>query len=458
MQYNHVSCLVGLAMLCMLQAIALLMLTSSNSFPRLNMNTQSRTTSYKFGDDKIMSPTSTLLQSIPKISVALLMSFPNSGTTYTMDNLRHVSQQRIASNYCDTCGGGAGLIRSTTRSDYMTDGPSLFRHQNFMEEQNIMRQNYTPVRSGPNLILCDSGFTIPSRYILTKTHCDGYSNVLQPLHEDLSLGEFAWGCRRVEECASEQDGAGQAGPLVADDVVHYLLPVDKVIHLVRNPLDNLVARFYFAMATILDQDKTQLTGDHDLKFTLRERTPEGFKSYCEESNHNDVQFVLLKDSEPTKPDKGSAASKIKNIIHDAIAAYEKNSADAANDRATLAETPNEAASQRLSLPPCFGDLFRYVQWHNRAHEFFSKHDLTVGKTLLTVHFNAAYDNEEDRERTTQQLLDFLKYPWSGEGTSPYTPAKDYSHYFTDGERQNMKEFVQLFASDATLKDIGHYFR
>ena len=79
--------------------------------------------------------------------VAWLMSFPNSGTSYTMRLVQAVSNTTAATNYAEECkqdseGRVATLFESPS-------GPYL--------RQQIL----------------SGGMPLPKRYILTKTHCGG---------------------------------------------------------------------------------------------------------------------------------------------------------------------------------------------------------------------------------------------------------------------------------------------
>lgn len=79
------------------------------------------------------------------LQIAWLMSFPNSGTSYTSKLIRHVSLTRTASNYGNEERGAVGLSVAV-----FSDQPTGPFYQNaFIHPE----------------------YTLPQNYALTKTHC-----------------------------------------------------------------------------------------------------------------------------------------------------------------------------------------------------------------------------------------------------------------------------------------------
>jgi hypothetical protein len=136
--------------------------------------------------------------------IAWLMSFPNSGTSYTISNTEHVSQRTTASNY------GVGLFYIDPQ---MADGPYL--HRPTMES--------------------------PSHVLLTKTHCMGYCDDCRPRGFMISSpDDFLRGCatghRLVNETTTERVSTTYEASVVT-----------RAVHLFRDPFDNLVARMHLAV-------------------------------------------------------------------------------------------------------------------------------------------------------------------------------------------------------------------
>ena len=80
-----------------------------------------------------------------ELKVALLLTFPNSGTSYTLTNTRRVTRQSYGSNYCRE-----DRIPLYSDSDY---GPLVGLHDKT---------------------------SLPRKYILTKTHCNGFCSTCSP--------------------------------------------------------------------------------------------------------------------------------------------------------------------------------------------------------------------------------------------------------------------------------------
>jgi hypothetical protein len=121
--------------------------------------------------------------------IVLLMSFPNSGTSYTLLNMMAVTNISAATNYEQEVDYGLSV---PVRPDF-TASP------------------FWLMPTGPR-----------PRLVLTKTHCNPSSDFLN----------FQDGCRQVRPT----NGGKSAYSLYPFDVVA------KAIHIVRNPFDNIVAR------------------------------------------------------------------------------------------------------------------------------------------------------------------------------------------------------------------------
>jgi hypothetical protein len=90
----------------------------------------------------------------PSLKIAWLMSFPNSGTSYTQKMIRHVSLTRTASNYGNEFKESVGLSRAVFKDQ--PKGP-------YWQDINIHPE-----------------YTLPQKYALTKTHCGGRCEMCGP--------------------------------------------------------------------------------------------------------------------------------------------------------------------------------------------------------------------------------------------------------------------------------------
>lgn len=134
--------------------------------------------------------------------VAWLMSFPNSGTSYTIDNTERMTNATTATNYAqdfDYC--------IPVRPELKT-GPFIHKLQ----------------------------MTLPST-VLTKTHCAGYCEDCDPRSYILTANAFEMGCRTVD--------MNENGAMVR--TTYNSSVVTKAVHLIRNPFDNIVARMHLAL-------------------------------------------------------------------------------------------------------------------------------------------------------------------------------------------------------------------
>jgi hypothetical protein len=149
-------------------------------------------------------------------------SFPNSGTSYTLHAIRELTNTTTATNY-----GLEGEIRDEESVPVFPGDSGL---------------------NGPYLELRPGRTTSLPKLILTKTHCGGYNTILDPTKYILSSRTFLRWCltgKRGVYSSSSRSSSFGATPSIESHPVHYHKDVVKrVVHLIRNPLDNVVARFH----------------------------------------------------------------------------------------------------------------------------------------------------------------------------------------------------------------------
>ena len=162
-----------------------------------------------------------------------LMSFPNSGTTYTLKYVQGSTLTTTATNY----GGNEQVGYNTSIS-------------------------IDPIRNkcGPFFRYPDRPYSCHS--ILTKTHC----------HQDEVLSNnvshFMNSCRMGNR---NVDGTHEEIVYDASTQVH------SAIHLIRNPFDNIVARMHYKQKQWLASNSSK---DHELADYIS-FTPEGLLHWCQ---------------------------------------------------------------------------------------------------------------------------------------------------------------------------------
>ncbi len=183
--------------------------------------------------------------SLPK--VVWLMSYPNSGTSFTMRLVSRGGNRSVATNY--------GL-------------------EDELREINIPLYPNSP--NGPFII--GSSRALPPEYILTKTHCGGRCVDCSPEKYIENQTHF------LERCAQ---GSRKNSSFVDQKEITWYDPhlATKAIHIVRNPFDNLVSNFHLDMkhkfkrmkndsATKYSNDASAFRkwcSDQDLKYISKEK-------------------------------------------------------------------------------------------------------------------------------------------------------------------------------------------
>ena len=139
--------------------------------------------------------------------VCWLLSYPNSGTSFTMNMVGKASNTTVATNYgleCDLNGNGENIPVNSSSPH----GPYLLH----------------PERS------------LPKHFILSKTHCGGRCNDCGPNQYLTTKESFMASCAKGARVSSFN--------LTKSDVTYDPKIAQRAIHLIRNPFNNIVSNFH----------------------------------------------------------------------------------------------------------------------------------------------------------------------------------------------------------------------
>jgi hypothetical protein len=197
--------------------------------------------------------------------------------------------------------------------------------------------------------------------------------------------EFEQGCLRV-------DFPNQTSSSLRYDES---VPI-RAVHLYRNPFDNLVARMHLAI------HRRERQGKNVSSF---ENSRDGWREWC----------IYL-------------------------------------DEKYHAEEPQYFSTEVLASfrdLPCHADWYRYVQWHNHAHELAKRRQLPV-LDLFYEDYTLAY------ESTVHKLMEFLQI-------APRKPpldffvGKSYEVFFDQEHARIAARFVREFSSPEVWTRLERYF-
>eukprot|EP00591_Stephanopyxis_turris_P011812 CAMPEP_0195511418 /NCGR_PEP_ID=MMETSP0794_2-20130614/3742_1 /TAXON_ID=515487 /ORGANISM="Stephanopyxis turris, Strain CCMP 815" /LENGTH=236 /DNA_ID=CAMNT_0040639009 /DNA_START=208 /DNA_END=915 /DNA_ORIENTATION=+ len=165
------------------------------------------------------------------LKLAWLMSFPNSGTSYTMKLVAESTNLATASNYGQ-------------------------------EGYNTMGQEIPVFNNISSPFIATNG-KFPEAFILTKTHCSMRCAYCPPSKYFVEADSFQEGCLMLSNVIGDKKDK-KTVPYNAE-------LVGKAVHLFRNPFDNIISRFhmYGKNEKRLERDETKYSND-----------AAGFKEFC----------------------------------------------------------------------------------------------------------------------------------------------------------------------------------
>ena len=303
--------------------------------------------------------------------VAWLMSYPNSGTSYTMQFVQRATNLTVATNYGREC----------DRNGLAPDGT------------NIPVNPKSP--EGP-FLLSPNTRALPERYVVTKTHCGGRCNSCAPKKYIMDDSTFQEWCLRGGKYVTDKHGKR----LDYVNVYYNASLVQRAVHLIRNPFDNIVSNFHLEQHERIKKD--------DAEWLSRfPNNKNGFQEWC--------RYL---DGKYTKEEK-----KHDGLDSEIMTLFEK--------------------------VPCHADFYRYAQWHNHA----IKTTKSMNLPTLVMHYE---DYGTDYESLVESLMGFLQLPKNGE-PQPFKSGKSYKkEFFTEEQRNATKVLLRTLSNSATWSLLERY--
>mmetsp|Transcript_25402 Transcript_25402/g.43133 ORF Transcript_25402/g.43133 Transcript_25402/m.43133 type:complete len:485 (-) Transcript_25402:84-1538(-) len=308
----------------------------------------------------------------PWPGVSWLMSFPNSGTSYTGALVRSSSSTATATNY-----GSSNTFNRMSKQlfDWSTVGPFMTDPKSSINGKLDISKNGT--------------------YVLTKTHCGGYCFGCHPKQYVQTQTEFRNDCLTGDFL----DEFGGKQKTMYDASI-----VDKAVHLVRDPFDNVVSRFHLK--------RNQKQGNATW-LAAYPNSIEGFRNFCAYVN------TRLHSAEENFPVVGAKSNA------------------------------NVLVKYREKIP-CYSDFVRYVLWHNHAIETIDE----LGLDHLTLHYE---DYGSNHRETTVELFQFLGLSLESKGEEFHGSERYYRDYFTTDDIQAVQELLRDIASNENWNLLRRYF-
>lgn len=302
--------------------------------------------------------------------VVWLASYPNSGTSYTITLVERASNLSTASNY--------GVEVTYKRED------SLPIYQNHPEGP------FWEGTSGEMGTIRE----LPTTSVLTKTHCGGRCVKCGADEYVIDKVNFLAACQRTTHRLKGKS-------------LESLLPASTVagmVHLIRNPYHNTVARFHLERRNMVEK-KSDVAAKYPSNST-------GFARWCD---HLDSKY--------SASDKRVLPASVLELMKDV---------------------------------PCRAEFFKWTQWHNLALE--SSRQLGFPEARPVPVLTVLYEDYADNfNRTFEGIMNFLELPIAAKQLRTFRDLPTYADHFTAKQRQAVKALIQHVASEETWALIEHYF-
>jgi hypothetical protein len=322
--------------------------------------------------------------------IVWLVSFPNSGTTYTLSVVQSMTNTTTATNY-------GGNERNDTND-------SIPIYSNVPEGPYYRNPNQLP-------------YTTTNAHILTKTHCEQ--------HIDGTMEHFITSC-----ATGTKYSHGESIPTTYP--IHPMpttMMMTGVIHLIRNPFNNIVARMNYQRT----QWERSKHADNQKRASFFPANRTGLQWWCYYKNEK------------------------KSIAHDRLVP--------GPDNGTFYET-------YLQPVPCWMEFYLYFRWHNMVVEMLSTKNSIYGNDSYEtdsqqqpipsmILYYEDYENHIQSRENIDQLLSFLQFtPEQGRiGPLPeFISNRTYIDFFTAEQIAAVRQLAYVMTSNtSTWSLLQHYF-
>eukprot|EP00984_Skeletonema_dohrnii_P020572 scaffold10046_cov93-Skeletonema_dohrnii-CCMP3373.AAC.2 len=353
-----------------------------------------------------------------KGKIALIMSYPNSGTSYTSKLVRQASGTTTATNY-----GMEGLISTTDHKsvpvyDYSLDGPYWLHPPTKSIDDGVEIEGEDKQQTKREVLPIPP----PTASILTKTHCGIRCTHCPPLmyveSEETFFQRCLSGARKVPDKSknSKLDNNKKNEKLYykKEFVTYSPNIIHSAVHLIRNPFDNAISRFH-----------------HELK--EHAKNPTKYQSWMDRYPRNSLGFRKWCNDENTM-----------------YGAYERDHFN------WTKYGYSSDITKYFEGVSCHAEMVRYALWHALAIRTAERLDVPV----MYVYYE---DYANDLEGETTKLLSFLNLTRSvdEEGNQVKLPEfrqSDYADYFTLEERAATSELIgRVMKDEKGIELLDRYF-
>ncbi|KAL7555686.1 hypothetical protein ACA910_015238 [Epithemia clementina (nom. ined.)] len=433
-----------------------------------------------YNDDEKPPP-----QGQQKRGLVWLMSFPNSGTSFTMRMILRATNRSTATNY--------GI---ESQWNNLVNVPALGASDNGIDAATSPNNVVLP--TGPFLTRASlwQHLELPDSWFLTKTHCvwhdpDGRGrDSLKCSNGDLessSAGKSlilpvenftescASGHRLVSMLTSDNRNspisntasslaspvtATQTPPFRYEGIYYSSHLVGKTIHLIRHPLDNVVSRFHldvmnkwsqFIAATAAESEDEPKRNDTTSVETaaalvatsqneiLNKLNPNIFARYCAMVNA-DPKYSCWRHLLPTTTKETQELERSPGPFGNRSSHH-----DTEYNPQTAADSVVKADEAE---PLCWPDLLKYVWWHNQAFAMTREQ----GMKSMVLYYE---DYDRDFHGTQKALLDWLEQPLVAAHEGPEFVLQVYRmDHYTAAQRRAARRAIEAWSSP----DTWHYLQ
>ena len=327
----------------------------------------------------------------PKITY--LLTFPMSGTTYTILLVSRTTNTTVATNYA---------VNAYTDKDG-NHVPVYPPPAAEAEAATVASKEVDGDVLGSPFWYSTYGYsTKPTHNVLTLSHCAGHC--MHPCTPDNYIqteASFEEACRTIIDHGADGNYFTSVTPK-AD--------ISKVIHLIRDPFSNIVSRFH----AYLHEEGAK--AKHELLSNIHPNSPEGFKAWCHEID-NDANLMELEQKSSFIP------LEIKEFMEQGGI-------------------------------PCHSEFYKYVSWHNHVEEMAWNEDYPILEVYYEDYTTKEQEQQQAikmAEFLEEPIVDINHV------LPTFLVVRYYRDYYTEEERMRAERFIKALALRKTWGLLERYF-